>query len=104
MKRSERMTDTEFYSRLPEGTKKPNNSDFELIDFVYCYHPSIDPSKGKDQIARLYSEFGMRIIHDMFDTAKRTQEIDQERRKLRRQIKELDEEYDALKRGDPVER
>lgn len=97
------MTDTEFYSRLPEGTRKPNNSDYELIQFVYDYHPAIDGVKGKDQIARLYSEFGMRIIHDMFDTAKRAQEIHDERRRLKHRIEELDEEYSALKRGDLIE-
>ena len=95
------MTDTEFYSRLPEGTKKPTDKDFDVIDFVYCYHPSIDPVKGKDQIAKLYSEFGMRIIWDMFDTAKRAQEIDidNDRRHLRLQIEELDKEYATLKQG-----
>lgn len=93
------MTNLEFCIRLPEGTKKPTDKDFDVIDFVYCYHPSIDPVKGKDQIAKLYSEFGMRIIWDMFDTAKRAQEIDNERRHLRLQIEKLDKEYSILKQG-----
>ena len=64
------MTDTEFLNRLPEGTRKPNDKEFEKIQFVYNYHPSIDPCEGKHQIAMLYSTFGMRIICDMYETAR----------------------------------
>lgn len=93
------MTDTEFLTRLPEGTEAPTDEDFELIQFVYNYHPCLDPAEGKNQIAMLYSIFGMRIILDMQETAKRAQEIETERRQLRTRIDELDEEYEAIKAG-----
>lgn len=93
------MTDTEFLMHLPEGTKAPTDEDFELIQFVYNYHPCIDPARGKKQIAMLYSTFGMRIILDMQETAKRAQEIENERRYLRARINELDDEYKAIKGG-----
>ena len=93
------MTDTEFLIHLPEGTKAPTNEDFELIQFVYNYHPCIDPAQGKKQIAMLYSTFGMRIILDMQETAKRAQEIETERRYLRSKLDELNDEYKAIKNG-----
>lgn len=90
------MTDTEFLNRLPEGTRKPADKEFELIQFVYNYHPSIHPSEGKNQIAMLYSTFGMRIICDMHDTAKRAQELDDERRQLKNKLRELEREEEEL--------
>lgn len=98
------MTDTEFYSRLPDSARKPTEQEFDVIQFVYNYHPSFDCGNGKDKIANLYFEYGMRIILDMMGTAERCNEILEEKRKLKRQIEELDEEYAALKRGEPDER
>lgn len=90
------MTDAEFLSKLPEGSPTPSDKEFELIQFVYNHHPSIHPVNGKQQIADLYSEFGMRIICDMLETAKRSQEISDERRQLRARLKALDQEYTEL--------
>lgn len=90
------MTDTEFLNRLPEGTRKPTESEFDTIQFVYNYHPSIHPANGKDQIAMLYSTFGMRIIMDMYETAKRVQEIEDERRRLKLRLQELMQEEEEL--------
>lgn len=90
------MTDTEFLSRLPEGTKEPTDQEFETIQFVYNYHPSIHPVEGKNQIAMLYSTFGMRVILDMFETAKRMQEIEDETRACRSRLQELQKEANEL--------
>lgn len=90
------MTDTEFLNRLPEGSRKPAESEFETIQFVYNYHPSMHPSEGKNQIAMLYSTFGMRIIMDMYATAKRAQEIEDERRRLKLRLQELMQEEEDL--------
>lgn len=90
------MTDTEFLNRLPEGARKPTEKEFELIQFVYNYHPAIHPANGKDQIAMLYSTFGMRIIMDMYETAKRAQEIEDERRQLKNRLRELEQEEQEL--------
>lgn len=90
------MTREEFVERLPEGTSTPGVTEYEVIEFVYTYHPSISYVNGKDQIAMLYSTFGMRIITDMFETAKRAQEIEDERFKLRGRLLELEREAEAL--------
>ena len=90
------MTDTEFLNRLPEGTRKPTESEFDTIQFVYNYHPAIHPSEGKDQIAMLYSTFGMRIIMDMLDTAQQAELIESERRQLKTRLRELEREEEEL--------
>ncbi len=98
------MTETEFLSRLPEGTRKPSKKEFELIQFVYSHHPSIhtvdyingEKIEGKDQIAMLYNTFGMRIICDMQETAKRAQELEDERSQLKARLIEVEREREAL--------
>lgn len=90
------MTKQEFINHLPEGVRTPSEQEYEIIDFVYNYHPSIHTVGGKKQIARLYSEFGMRIILDMQETAKRMQEIHDEIRSLRARIEELEDERQEL--------
>ncbi|MBP1561912.1 MAG: hypothetical protein J6C96_11830 [Oscillospiraceae bacterium] len=90
------MTDTEFLSRLPEGARKPTDKEFETIQFVYNYHPSIHPVEGKNQIAMPYSTFGMRVILDMRETAKRLQEIEDETRVCKLRLQELQKEADEL--------
>ena len=90
------MTKQEFMNHLPEGARAPSEKEFEVISFVYNYHPSIHPFEGKEQIAMLYSTFGMRIILDMRETAKRMQEISGEIRSLRARIDELEDERQEL--------
>ncbi len=71
------MMYSEFTNRLPEGTRHPTNSEYEEIELVYACHPSISSSghEGQKQIARLYGEFGMRIIRDMYPTAKECERL-----------------------------
>ena len=90
------MLDYEFNSRLPEGVRKPTAEEYEIINLVYDYHPCISHNDGKDQIAMLYSTFGMRIIMDMQETAKRSEEILNRKSNLQRELVELDQEYKEL--------
>lgn len=54
------MTKQEFESRL--NGKTVTNKQYELIEYVYTYHPAISNIVGKDQIAMLYDMFGMTVI------------------------------------------
>ena len=88
------MTKQEFTAR----TAKPvNDKDYEIIEYVYTYHPGIDPVKGKDQIANLYETFGMRIIVDMLPTAEKAKHYEDEIRAARLKLDRLKKEYDALR-------
>lgn len=87
----------EFTARLPEGAKLPTAEQYEIIEEVYGTHPLFDDHvSAKDKIAELYSKYGMRIICDMRETAKRAGEIKDEKRRLMLQIEELDREYKEL--------
>lgn len=70
------MLKEEFLMRIQVSDISPE--DYKLIDFVYTWHPSIDPVGGKDEIAAIYNIGGMRIIRDMLKTAERAQEIEDE--------------------------
>lgn len=87
----------EFTEKLPDGVRKPTAEEYNTINLVYGYHPSISQSgNGKDQIARLYTSFGMRIIMDMKETAKRSEEILSRKAELEHELRELNEEYKEL--------
>lgn len=88
----------EFVNRLPDGTRHPTNSEYEEIELVYASHPSISGSghEGQEQIARLYSEFGMRIIYDMFPTAKKVERLRTELISAKNKVERITEELKEL--------
>jgi len=88
----------EFINRLPEGTRHPTNGEYEEIELVYACHPSISGSghEGQEQIAQLYSEFGMRIIRDMYPTAKEAEQLRTELISARNKVERFTEELKEL--------
>ena len=96
------MMKSEFEKKLSERTGKQvsiSNEDYSKIEYVYTWHPSLDPVHGKDQIARLYDEFGMRIIIDMMETAAEAESLDNDMNELLHKQAELRAKMDCLKRG-----
>ena len=79
--------------------KTINQSDYELIDFVYTFHPSIKDVGGKDQIAHLYQDYGMRIIKDMIPTATEGRNLSDKIIALKSQLNRTEKEYEDLKSG-----
>lgn len=90
------MTKQEFEERIG-GTVSASR--YDLIEEVYNFHPSIDNVKGKDEIAKIYTMFGMRLIYDMLPTAREAKRIDNDLAIYRSKIEELQAAYDELKRG-----
>lgn len=92
------MTIEEFELRLSNCARKPSDEEFEIIQFVYNYHPAfnLDCTNAKEKAANLYFEYGMRVICDMQETAKRMQEIEDERRSLRFRLDRLQDEANEL--------
>lgn len=91
------MMYSEFTAKLPDGTKPPTEAEYKIIEEVYNTHPLFDDATDtKDRIAEIYSKYGMRIICDMQETAKRAREIKDEIVRKRREIYELEREYKEL--------
>lgn len=92
------MMYNEFINRLPEGTWHPTDSEYKEIELVYAYHPSISGSghEGQEQIARLYSEFGMRIIRDMMPTAREAERLRTELISAKNKVERITEELKEL--------
>lgn len=56
----------------------------------------INPQHMADKVANLYFEYGMRIICDMQETARRMQEIEDEQRSLKLRLDALNKEAEDL--------
>ena len=82
----------EFVSRLPENVRIPTEEEYKTMEYVYNWHPSIKPSEheGQEQIARLYSEFGMRIIYDMEETASKMEHLNEMRFKAKKEFEDIE--------------
>ena len=95
------MKKAEFTELISEFATVPNDNEYRLIEFFYTWHPSISENtqEGKKQIASLYSEFGMRIIADMFSTAKEAKIIEDKIVAAKDAITSYEQELEVLSWG-----
>lgn len=73
------MLKQEFLDRVENITgKRPvvSNDDYNIIEYVYNYYPTIDDVNGKFQIATIYVYGGMPVIYDMMNRANMAQTIE----------------------------
>lgn len=70
------MMKEEFLERA--GIENISNADYQLIEFIYTWHPLIKDTTGKDQVAGLYSNFGISIFKEMEPKAKEAQKLEME--------------------------
>ena len=91
------MNKNEFEQRIG---KTVNQSEYEIIEKVYTWHPAISNVSGKDQIADLYKNFGMSVIRGMVPVADKMIEIDEKKRELRAQMELLEQREELLSEGD----
>ena len=90
------MTREEFESL---ARVKVSEEEYDAIETVYVYHPSISDTMGKQQIANLYSEYGYRIILDMLPSATKAQSLERELFDARIALENLEIKYKAFKNG-----
>lgn len=69
------MNKQEFLDRI-KSTNIPTFEQYEEIQYVYTWHPSINEVTGKDQIAKLWDVGGIRLIRDMKSTAEKAQALE----------------------------
>lgn len=77
----------------------PTVEEYKTIEYVYTWHPAISETKGKQQIAMLYVEFGMSLIHDMVPRANEMKTTEEHYRTLNNQLCELQKKMEDLRSG-----
>lgn len=86
------MTQEEFINNVkelnPRKVVKLTDREWQLIETVYTYHPSIDDKK---HMAGLYLDYGMAVITDMYLRALKLRDME-------RQIKTKEAELERLQR------
>ena len=100
------MMKSEFVSKVIElggasdfNEQCINEDDWEVIQTVYMFHPSIPEVNGKEAIARIWMlPAGMRIIRDMTATAKAEEQIEDEMLQIRREISQMNKKLEELAR------
>ncbi len=69
--------------------KEVTPEDYEKIETVYNFHPSIDNVKGKEQISSLYLSGGMGVIGAMLPGARFARLVDNELQLMRLEIEKM---------------
>ena len=81
-----------------ELIEKPiSDRNYEVIEFVYQFHPVISETSGKTEVAELYKSFGMPIFEDMVPRAKEAAELEKKILKARIELKQLEEQMQELR-------
>lgn len=89
------MTQREFEERIH---KEINDSDYEIIETVYAFHPSVSETNGKEEVATLFNMFGMRVFRDMLPTAQKAKSLESEIRITKNYLADLEDRYEELKK------
>lgn len=73
--------------------------EYEIINTVYTWHPTIENCGGKEMIAELYNLGGMRLIKDMLPTAKKIKGLDLDIINVRSLLHNLESKRNAICKG-----
>lgn len=74
-----------------------DDSDYEIIEVVYTFHPAISNVRGKEQIALVYITFGMTVINDMLPRAIKARELENKISQAKAAYNAAMAEYNELK-------
>jgi hypothetical protein len=81
-----KMNKQEFEER---AKTKVTVNEYQSIEEVYCNHPAIHNVKGKDQIVKIYNEFGFGAIESMYQKAMEWKEKEEREFILRQKLAEI---------------
>ena len=84
------MTIDEFKQFQGEYARPINPDEYKVVEFIYTYHPC---NFSKDAVASIYNECGIIIFYDMFYTAKKACNAEQEVQQARRKFHEAVDHY-----------
>ncbi|WP_343250608.1 hypothetical protein [Diplocloster hominis] len=103
------MTIREFEGEVAKillpGETAPSitNKEFEAIEKVYQYHPSISDVDGKEQIASFYANYGMAIIMDMLPRAELMEVKEKQLMAAREALRKVEEEIKSIRKGGRID-
>ena len=80
--------------------KKVSNTDYEIIEKVYVWHPSITATNGKKQISDIYKKYGMLVVKAMLEAAEIMESIDRQEMILKNKLAELKNRRETVISGD----
>lgn len=87
------MMKSEFEARIG---KRISDAEYEVVEFVYQYHPAIKNITGKDDVAELYTRFGVGIFREMSCMANRAMELERKVSCCKAELEKLMEEARIL--------
>ena len=74
-----------------------SDEEYSTIEYVYTWYPTISETDGKNQIAKLYTDFGMPLIEDMMERAGKMENLDKDLHKARSQVTFVKDRIKALR-------
>ena len=74
------------FDTLSKNTRRPDDEEYKLIEFVYNWHPC---NFSKENIAAFYDAYGMTLFYDMEARAKAAMERDLKIRDIENEINKL---------------
>lgn len=80
-----------------------SDQDYEIIDTVYNFHPTVNGVSGKEEVAELYKSFGMDIFYDLFPRAKRNLELKRKLNNAQEEITRIKEDMTKPLQGAKME-
>ena len=91
-------------SVLPKDKEVPEytDRDYEIIEYVYNFHPSISETQGRKQIAELFVNFGMTLINDMVPRAELMEKKEKELSAAREAIRKIEKEIKDIRAGKAI--
>lgn len=81
------------FDRLSKSSKRPDDEEYKLIEFVYNWHPC---NFSKENVAAFYDAYGMTLFYDMEDRSRAAMERNLKIRDIEKQIKRLMDLKDVL--------
>ena len=82
-------------------SKMVSDEEYGTIEYVYTWYPTISETEGKDQIARLYMDFGMPIIEDMVERAGKMETAERDLRVAHTTVKIIQNRIKVLRGEEP---
>ncbi len=73
------------------------DNQYQIIEEVYMWHPSIKNTSGKEEVAELYKSFGMTIFRDMHKRACRIRALEESIHVREREVRAIQREIEELK-------